>query len=199
VGVAAMMTIGAGIVSAQDPQAPVTARPGAVRMSPIPLEVQVVIAKYLGEKRIGSLPYILAVNAATTGNWNNAERAQMTIGSDVPVPTTIQQPEVDGKPMPTALRSFSYKNVGTTILAQALAAPGPDDGVFELDLSIDESSVGNSTGAQGPAVGEMPVFKSFKTRNRLVLRNAQTRTFTVATDRVSGETIRIDVTLTVVK
>ena len=45
----------------------------------------------------------------------------------------------------------------------------------------------------------MPVFKSFKTRNRLLLRNGQTRQFTAATDRVSGETVRIEVTLTVVK
>jgi hypothetical protein len=45
----------------------------------------------------------------------------------------------------------------------------------------------------------MPVFRSFRSTNTLVLRDGQTRQFTAATDRVSGEVVRIDVTLNVVK
>ena len=45
----------------------------------------------------------------------------------------------------------------------------------------------------------MPVFKSFKARNRILLRPGVMRQFTAATDRISGETVRIEVTLTTVK
>jgi hypothetical protein len=41
--------------------------------------------------------------------------------------------------------------------------------------------------------------RNFKSRNRLLLRDGQTRQYTAATDRVNGETIRIEVTLRVVK
>jgi hypothetical protein len=50
-----------------------------------------------------------------------------------------------------------------------------------------------------PLLRDMPVFRNFKTRTTLLLRDGQSRQFTAATDRVSGETVRIDVTLRVVK
>jgi hypothetical protein len=45
----------------------------------------------------------------------------------------------------------------------------------------------------------MPVFRKFSSTNMLVMRDGQTREFTAATDRVSGEVVRIAVTLRVVK
>src|SRR5687768_12186741 len=194
------MAVSAASVLAQEPP-PATPSPAAPQRvaarQTVPLEIQVVIAKYQGEKRISSIPYVLAVNAVTGGNLSNVERAQLTIGSEVPVPSSSFVPSGDGKTAQQPLRSFSYRNVGTVISAGAV--PG-DEGRFELDISIDESSVGTSvSNSQGQPTTEMPVFKSFKTRNRILLRNGQTRQFTAATDRVSGETVRIEVTLTVVK
>ena len=50
-----------------------------------------------------------------------------------------------------------------------------------------------------PTVGNIPVFRSYQSTNTLVLKDGQSREFTAATDRVSGEVIRIAVTLRVVK
>ena len=63
----------------------------------IPLEVQVVIAKYQGEKRISSLPYILAVNA-------NSSQAQLNIGAEVPVLS------MDGPKLPKRDSSFMVRS-----------------------------------------------------------------------------------------
>lgn len=185
---------------AQDQPAPFGPQERAARQPPIPLEVKVVIAKYQGEKRTSSLPYNLAVNAGMSSP--SAGITQLTIGSDVAVPATTFAPATDGK-TPTPITSFNYRNVGTVISASAVGVAGPDER-FELDLSIDETAVGTTVspsaiGGGGGPVNQLPVFKSFKTRNKLLLRNGQTREFVAATDRVSGETVKIEVTLTVVK
>lgn len=162
----------------------------------IPVELQVNIVKYQGEKRISSIPFVLALNALAGGViGNSTERTQVTIGSEVPVPTTTFATANDKTAQP--LRSFNYRNVGTVMSAAAVTAEG---GQFEIDLSVDESSVGtNAFDSRGGSPAEMPVFKSFKARNRMLLRPGQMRQFTAATDRISGETIRIEVTITVVK
>lgn len=180
---------------AQD--APVAAPARPVGRQLIPTELQVVVARYQGEKRIGSVPYMLTVNAVAGGGLgNNVERTQLTIGSEVAVPTTTFTAQTDGKST-QPLRSFSYRNVGTVMSAAAVTA---DNGQYEVELQIDESSVGsNAFDGRGGSPAEMPVFKSFKARNRILLRPGQMRQFTAATDRVSGETVRIEVTLTVVK
>jgi hypothetical protein len=45
--------------------------------------------------------------------------------------------------------------------------------------------------------GGSPSFRSFRAINSMVLKDGQTAQFTTATDKVTGETVRIDVTLTV--
>ena len=65
-----------------------------------------------------------------------------------------------------------------------------------LSISVEERSV-----VQQPqtAAGGVPVIRNFEAQNSLVLRDGQTRQFTAASDRVTGEIIKIDVTLKVVK
>jgi type II secretory pathway component GspD/PulD (secretin) len=193
VGMAIAMLVLAGVtIRAQQPALPpsqgvtVAGAKGLVT----PLEVQVVISKFQGDKRISSIPYVLAVNA-------NSSNAQLTVGADIPVQTTMFQQQTDGKSA-GPMRSYTYRNVGTNIECSAISA---DDGRFELSVSVDESSVATSVPAddKGQSTGEMPVFKSFKSRNKVLLRSGQTRQYTAATDRVSGETVRIEVTLTVAK
>jgi hypothetical protein len=188
VAVATCVVLSAGSASAQDPTVAAPqpgARPVQQRPAIVPLDVQVVIGKYQGDKRISSVPYILAVNA-------NSSQAQLNIGSEVAVPVTNFVPigtDDKGKP---PMRSFNYRNIGTSISASAQSV---DADRFELDLSIDETGVGTNA-VDG---NDLPTFKTFKTRNKLLLRSGQSRMFTAATDRVSGETVRIEVTLTVVK
>ena len=42
-----------------------------------------------------------------------------------------------------------------------------------------------------------PVFRSFQSNNALALRDGQSQQYVAAADPVTGETIRVDVTLTV--
>ena len=188
VAVATCVVLSAGSATAQDPTVAAPqpgARPVQQRPAIVPLDVQVVIGKYQGDKRISSVPYLLAVNA-------NSSQAQLNIGSEVAVPVTNFVPiGTDDKAKPP-MRSFNYRNIGTSISASAQSV---DADRFELDLSIDETGVGTNA-VDG---NDLPTFKTFKTRNKLLLRSGQSRMFTAATDRVSGETVRIEVTLTVVK
>jgi hypothetical protein len=188
-----VLTIAGGAALAQEPAtvapqpapSPLAGRPA--RPSPaIPLEVQVVISRFQGEKRVSSLPYTLAVNS---DNINS----QLNVGANIPVPVTTFTPAgSDTKP----LTSWNYQNVGTNIDCRVTAT---DDGRFDLTVSVDESTVvTNADGASGSVAG-VPVMRNFKSRNRLLLKDGQTRQYTAATDRVSGETIRIEVTLRAVK
>ena len=168
------------------PDSPPAARPP--RQPLVPLEVQVVIARYQGEKRVSSMPYVMAVNA-------NGAPASLNMGADVAIPSGPITPPVDGKPAPVVM--YSYRSIGTNIVCGATSA---DEGRFDVNISIDDSSVFvKEDGSPSTGVGNMPAFRSFKSRNTLLLRDGQTRQYTAATDRVSSETIRIEVTLKVVK
>ena len=52
----------------------------------VPIEVQVVIARYRDDKKISSLPYTLSVNA-------NGDRTNLRMGAEVAVPTTVFTPQ----------------------------------------------------------------------------------------------------------
>jgi hypothetical protein len=94
--------------------------------------------------------------------------------------------------------SYNYQNIGTQIDCSAIQA---GDGRFELNISIEDSSIYvDDQVVKGVAKGnEPPIFRSFRSRNDLILRDGQSTEFTAATDRISGEVIRIDVTLKIMK
>jgi hypothetical protein len=168
------------------PETPPVARPP--RPPIVPLEIQVVIARYQGEKRVSSMPYVLAVNA-------NGAPASLNMGADVAIPSGPIHSPVDGKPSPPVM--YNYRSIGTNISCSATSA---DEGRFEVNISIDDSSVFvTADGSPSTAAGNMPAFRSFKSRNTLLLRDGQTRQYTAATERFSSETIRVEVTLKVVK
>jgi hypothetical protein len=158
----------------------------------IPLDVQIVVSRFRGEKKISSVPFSLAVNA------NDKMVSQLRMGANVPVPSTMVTPKGNASGQPGPLPGpVSYRDIGTAIDCNASSL---DDGRFQLFVSVEDSSVYTEVqdGAT-PAVNDMPVFRSFKSKNTLVLRDGQTRQFTAATDRVNGEIVKIDVTLRVVK
>jgi hypothetical protein len=157
----------------------------------VPLDIQIVISRFQGEKKVSSLPYALAVNA------NDHELSRLRMGANVPVPSMAAP-----KGNPTGITGampgpVTYRDIGTNIDCTAHSL---DDGRFQLLISVEDTSVyTNVQDATTPTVGDMPVFRSFRSTNTLVLRDGQTRQFTAATDRVSGEVVRIDVTLKVAK
>jgi uncharacterized protein YgiM (DUF1202 family) len=70
-----------------------------------------------------------------------------------------------------------------------------------VTITVNESSV--VTDPQDlkatPGAGDYPVFRSYQSSNTLFVREGQTTQFTAASDRVSGEVVRVEVKLTVVK
>jgi hypothetical protein len=156
----------------------------------VPLSVDVTVTRYQGEKKISSMPYVMAVNANKLGS---AGPALLRMGAKVPVPTIPGNAAGGVGPVPAPV---NYQDIGTNIDCTAKVV----DGGYELRISVSDTSVyTNIKDNATPTVGDMPVFRSFQSTNTLVLNDGQSREFTAATDRVSGEVIRIGVILRVVK
>lgn len=156
-----------------------------------PLKVQVVISRYQGEKKVSSLPYTLSVNSVVS---DRAEVSRLRMG--VKVPVMMAMPIVDGKSMPAG-GSIQYQDVGTNL--DCFASPA-DEGRFKVTVTVEDTSVVGDE--RTPAAGRVPgtpAFRTFSLTNSAVLRDGQSAQFSSATDKVSGETVKIDVTLTVVK
>jgi Sigma-70 region 2 len=159
----------------------------------VPLSVDVTVTRFQGEKKISSMPYMLAVNANKLGQ---AGPALLRMGAKVPVSTIAAPPGNAAGPTGPLAGPVNYQDIGTNIDCTAKVV---EEG-FELRVSVSDTSVYASIQDKAtPTVGDMPVFRSFQSTNTLVLKDGQSREFTAATDRVSGEVIRIAVTLRVVK
>jgi Flp pilus assembly secretin CpaC len=183
-GVIAMFAIPLSLL-AQEPATtakPETAKPAARAF--IPLRVLVTILRYQGDKKISSVPYSIPL---TIGG----QRVVFNIGASVPYPTTR---EVDKVSTP----SYSYRNVGVsiTLFNQLVVEPG----LYKLDVDVSDSSLATSAQIQEtPAIRGVPIFRSFSAHGTLLLRDGQTTQLTTAGDPITGETMRVDVTLSVVK
>jgi hypothetical protein len=177
--VAALAAILAPVAAgAQETSSPVT-----------PLRIQVTISRFEGEKKVATLPYSLMVNAGDREN-----RVALRMGVAVPITTM-------GKDGPTV----TVHDIGTNMDCSATPADG---GRFRVNLAVNYSAVYESdprhlqavaqTGAAKP--GETtPLVRSFTSSFSLLLRNGETGQSIAATDPVTGEVMRIDVSLTVLK
>jgi hypothetical protein len=141
------------------------------------LRVQVVISRFLGEKKTGSLPYSFTVSAG-------GSRARLRMGVETPVTVGGDHP------------SFSYKNVGTNI---DCGAKDIGQGRYLLNLNIENSAVPSSPDEGGSLGGNLPRFRTFNASFDPVLRDGQTLQTVVSTDPLGGEVVKVDVTVNVVK
>jgi hypothetical protein len=101
----------------------------------------------------------------------------------------------DGK----GINSYQYQNVGTNIDCSAHTLP---DGRYQLDITIDDKSVYSNdreAPSGGGTVANVPSFLSFASTNTVILKDGQTMQYTTATDKITGEVTKVDVTLTVLK
>lgn len=155
----------------------------------VALRVQVVLSRYQGEKKISSMPYTLSV-------VTNAGKTSMRMGVDVPIPTAVFTSGGEGK-QSQPIASYNYRSVGTNIDCSAAL---PEDGVYRLELAVQDSSVlilDKEMGTMGKV--NAPSVRNFQSSFSLLLRDGQTVQHTAATDPVSGEVLRVDVTLNVLK
>jgi hypothetical protein len=184
--VAAAMIVALGLPArAQDQKPPTT--PSAV--APVSIRVQVVLSRYQGEKKVSSLPYTITVNMDDR-NRNNGQ-ANLRLGTQVPITAMSRQSGDSNAPM---VPTVQYRDVGTNIDCIATAL---DDGRFKLNLTVEDSSVETGPGSTDNAAH--PAFRSFRTSDTVLLRDGQSAQYSTATDRVSGDVWKVDVTLNVVK
>ncbi len=157
-----------------------------------PLKLQIVLSRSHGEKKISSMPYTLSIASGATPT-----SANLRMGAKIPIASAVG-PEPTGPEAKSAhpLSVFNYQDVGTNIDCNALTL---DNGRFRVQIIVDDSSVyPEEDGKPGGSSGH-PSFRSFRATNSMVLRDGQSAQFTAATDKLTGETVRVDVTLTVVK
>jgi hypothetical protein len=177
-------------------------KPPAAPGMTTPLKIQVVISRYQGDKKISSLPYSLSI----TGGGGGVDRAltgpafigraNLRMGAKVPVAATTYTPIAAGGAGVNPLVSYQYQDVGTNIDCQVWSV---EDGRFRVEITIEDSSVYPDEKEIPGTVKGNPSFRSFRGSDSMLLRDGATAQFTTATDKVSGETVRVDVTLTVVK
>jgi Bacterial type II and III secretion system protein len=172
-----------GIGGAPDKPAP-PSRPAVV-----PLKVTLVLSRFQGEKKISSLPFMLFVTA------NDNEVTRLRMGTQVPVPTTV----ITGKEMVTPIQSYNYRDVGTNIDCRAASET---DGMYRLMLTVTDSAVyfpDKSEAMVASASTGAPAFRNFNSTVDVLLKDGQTVQYTSVADPVSGQTIKLDATLNVVK
>lgn len=152
---------------------------------PTPLKLEVVFAKYEGQKRVSSVPYTLSLNA-------DGRDSSVRMGIQVPLATAVKE----------AVGGVVYKDVTNNVDCKALPL---DDGRYAVECSLQQSSLYSMEGAQrsawlsGTASVTAPLIRTFGAQARLLLRDGETGQYTVATDPVSGEVLKVDITLRVVK
>jgi hypothetical protein len=153
-----------------------------------PLRVQVVFTEFDGEKKISSLPYTFLVNADEKG-----PQAAVRLVLHVPV-TFIGG---DGS------KHTDNNTINTGIDGRAEKTP---DGRFTLQLSVFKDSIYLTGSGEKPTTldgsevsNKLPITQHLQTQVNLLLRDGQTIQSTAATDPVTGHSLRVDVTLNVIK
>src|SRR5262245_32632098 len=150
-----------------------------------PLKVQVVLSRYEGERKVANMPYTLLVNAGERDN-----RVTLRMGVSLPVSSA-------GKDGPTV----NVYDVGTNM--DCTATPG-DGGRFRISLAVNHTSVYESHQTHLQAAVPRPgasaqLRRSCTSSFFLNLKDGETGESIVATDPVTGEVMKIDVTIHVVK
>jgi hypothetical protein len=165
------------VVFAQSQQTPATSSqtPPKVEKQVIPLKVQVTLSRYDGEKKISSLPFTLWVDA------NDGSVTSLNLASSVPVTDTAG--------------NIQGRNLGTQMTCSATSL---DESRFKLSITISDSSLTPGRDKTDRA-GSMPIQQSIQLNNYLIVREGQVAQVVAATDKVTGEVTKIDITVSVLK
>ncbi|HEX5069445.1 MAG TPA: hypothetical protein VFV78_04450 [Vicinamibacterales bacterium] len=180
---------------AQPPQPP--------SLPTVPVRVDVTLTRYQGDKKVSSLPFSLYASAGRQMQG----QVRMRMGIDVPIGMTTTTetrttPGSNGNPGVTNATGNSstrpeYRSIGTDIDTYVLRT---DETHYSVYVSISDSSIYTADGdAKSLKPADAAAFRTFSTSNTVILRDGQTLPFGTGTDKVSGEVIKIEVTLSVIK
>jgi hypothetical protein len=179
--VAVLLVMGA-LASAQEKAAPAE----AANQVTTPLQVTVVFNEYDGSKRISTLPYQMACNARL-----QPDTSSLRLGLKVPISVGTKESS-----------QYQYQSVSTDIDCRATASL---DGAFLIGLGLRRNVVsppsGSPTPEQQPGPSHYyPITGQFEADlKNLLLRNGETVQAATATDPVTGNVWKIDVSLKVGK
>jgi hypothetical protein len=197
-------TVCAGVVIAAALAAvpwPVNAQaPAPKAPEPVAVQLDVALTRWQGEKKTSSLPFVLIVYASSRGS----SATSLRMGVDVPVGTsTSSATQTTGaqgnspRAVETSKSETVFRNVGTDIDGRVTRV---DESTFDVYVNIRDSSIFSSDPSKPPAVVADPTaFRTFNASNSLPMKDGQSRLFGLATDKITGETMRIEVKLTVLK
>jgi hypothetical protein len=153
----------------------------------IPIKVQMVFTEYDGDKKIASMPYsFIAVADEKLGGYYST-----SVRNGVRIPV-----ETDGKDQKT-----TYLDLGTNI---DCGIRNEEDGRFHLYFIFERSSL-NPSAAMGDEKLEvtrpngLPLIRQMRTSETLVLKDGQSSESLLSTDPINGHSIRLSVTINVVK
>lgn len=150
------------------------------------VRVDVVVAGLQGEKKLSSLPYTLY---ATPGS-----NSSLRLGQSVPIVTSVGPAS---NPTTPVGKSVSYQSVGTNIDVSGFRVRS--DGRYEMSLALSSSFVYAVPGGNSQQAVDQPVIGSYTVNTPVIVRDGQTLSFSTATDKVTGETMRAELTVTAVK
>jgi hypothetical protein len=184
---------------AQETPKPETAKSPEIAMmprskTPTLLRALIGITRYQGERKVASVPYTLLLTT-------DGRKVRLRMGVEVPITVATFAKADDPKSGPVS--SFQYRSVGTNIDCWA---EDRGEGIYQLALTVENSSIYTATESR-TAVGlndaglatDRPLFRTFNVTLNPTLRDGQTVQTVASTDPVSGEVVKIDVTLNVVK
>jgi hypothetical protein len=184
-----MTTAASAQDGAQDKPAPASPKPAVSPAPPrpqIPLRLQLVLSRYQGEKKLSSVPYVMWVTS------NEGRNTMLRMGVKIPVYSGGG-----------GMGSYNYQEVGTNIDCSVTTAP---DSMYKVSGTIADSSVYFSDPKRPNAAVPAPVsdtappaLRSFTSTFSILLRDGQTGQYTSAVDQASGEVLKIDATLNVLK
>ena len=192
-------TIALVLALAPTPAARVEQAPGtqpAAKPLPVSLKLDVTLTRLQGDKKVSSMPFTL---------WMLATARMSACGWVWTSPSELARDERQRKrrgnrttTVTSTTNRVEFRNVGTSIDCWVNPAP---DGRFTVDLRIQDSSIFTSdadTRAPLKLVDPM-AFRSFSFSNQLLMRDGQTAQWASAPDKFTGEVLRVDTMLTVLK
>jgi hypothetical protein len=93
---------------------------------------------------------------------------------------------------------MEFRSIGTSIDCFVRQTP---DGRFWVRLNVQDSSIFTTdSDTRTPLkLADPMAFRTFTFSNELPMRDGQTAQWASATDKITGETLRLDATLTVLK
>lgn len=151
------------------------------------IRLQVVFERFEKDKKVSSTPYTVSVVATTTN-----EPIQMTrLRMGIQVPMHLEAAGPEKRPVPG---NVVYKEVGDGLDCGASLR---EDGRFLVRCNFEQSSV--APNQEDAARLTPPVIRTFRSEAALVLADGQTARHSAGVDRLTGETVSMDITHTVVK